>query len=95
MKNFIVCIFRLMQKNRRQSWEGHVDRRDKCRSIFEILADKPTRNSLLGRPKRGWEGYIRTDIKEIGVSTGNWIDLAQDRDCWRVFDIAALSLEVP
>ena len=23
------------------------------------------------------------DLKEIGINTGNWVDLAQDRDYWR------------
>jgi hypothetical protein len=31
----------------------------------------------------GWEGGIKTDIKEIGWEEVDWIDLAQDRDNWR------------
>ena len=27
-----------------------------------------------------WEDNVRIDLKEIGVSTRNWIDSAQDRD---------------
>ena len=26
-----------------------------------------------------WEDNIRMDLKEIGINTGNWVDLAQDR----------------
>ena len=29
------------------------------------------------------ENNIRIDIREIGTSTRNWIDSAQDRDYWR------------
>ena len=32
----------------------------------------------LGRPRRRWE-----DLKDIGITTGNWVDLAQGRDYWR------------
>ena len=35
------------------------------------------------------------DLEEIGVSAGNWVDLAQDRDYWRAFVNAALDLRVP
>jgi hypothetical protein len=31
-------------------------------------------------PKRRWEDNIRMDLKEIGINTINWVDLAQDRD---------------
>ena len=34
-------------------------------------------------------------LKEIGINTRNWVDLAQDRDYWRVFVNAALNLRVP
>ena len=32
------------------------------------------------RPRRRWEDNIRMDLKEIGINTRNWVDLAQDRD---------------
>ena len=34
------------------------------------------------------------DLEEIGISAGNWVDPAQDRDCWRVLVNAALNLRV-
>ena len=39
-----------------------------------------------------WEDDIRKDIKEIGISTRNWIDSAQDKDYWGDFVNAALNL---
>ena len=48
----------------------------------------------LGRPRRRWDDYNRTDLKEIGVSARNWVDLAQDRDYWRALVNAALNLLV-
>ena len=54
----------------------------------------PTRRIPLGRPRCRWDDYNRTDLKEIGVNTRNWVDLAQDRDYWRALVNAALNLRV-
>ena len=35
------------------------------------------------------------DLEEIGISAGNWVDLAQDGDFWRALVNAALNLRVP
>ena len=35
------------------------------------------------------------DLEEIGINVGNWVDLAQDRDYWRVLVNAALNLQIP
>jgi hypothetical protein len=50
------------------------------RSAFKILTGTPAGKRPLGRPRRRWEGNIRMDFKEIGISTRNWVDSAQDRD---------------
>jgi hypothetical protein len=46
------------------------------KSVFKILIGKIS----LGRPRRRWEDNIRMGLKEIGVNTGNCVDLDQDRD---------------
>ena len=48
----------------------------------------------LGRPRRRWEDNIRMNLREIGINTRNWVDLAQDRDYWRALVNAALNLRV-
>ena len=40
------------------------------------------------------EDIIRMDVKEIGISTKNWVDLAQDTEYWRALVKAALNLWV-
>ena len=40
----------------------------------------PAGKRPLGRPRHRWEDNIRMDLKEIGINTRNWVDLAQDRD---------------
>ena len=72
-----------MIKSRRLRWAGHVARMEEGRSAFKILTGKHTGKRPLGRPRLRWEDNIRMDLEEIGISTGNSVDLAQDRDYWR------------
>ena len=65
------------------------------RSAFKISTGKPTGKRPLGRPRRRWEGNIRMDLEEIGISAGNWVDSAQDRNYWRALVNVALNLRVP
>jgi hypothetical protein len=65
------------------------------RSAFKILTGKPTGKIFLERPRRRWEDNIRMDIKKIGIETRNWVDSAEDRDCWRALVKKKLNLRVP
>jgi len=38
----------------------------------------------LGRPRRRWEDNIKMDLQEVRCGGMNWIELAEDRDKWRV-----------
>ena len=86
-------IVRMLQC-RRLRWAGYVDRIEEGRSSFRILAGKPTGKRSLRRPRRRWEDNIRMDLEEIGINAGNWVDSAQDRNCWRALVNAALNLQV-
>jgi hypothetical protein len=65
------------------------------RSAFKILTGTPAEKRPLGRPGPRWEDNIKMNLKEIGINTRNWVDLAQDSDCWRALVNAALNLWVP
>ena len=65
------------------------------RSVFKILTGKPTGKKPLESPRHKWKDNIRMDLKEIGVSTSNWVDTAQYMEYWSVFVNAALNLGVP
>ena len=41
-----------------------------------------------------WEDNIWMNFEEIGVSAGNWVDSAEDRDYWRAPVNAALILRI-
>jgi hypothetical protein len=51
----------------------------------------------LGRPRRRWVDNIKMDLRDtcIGWDGGDWIDLAKDRDQWRVLVNAVMNLRVP
>ena len=68
-----------MIKFRRLRWAGHVARTEEG-SAFKILTGRPTGKGPLGRPMHRWEDYIKMHLKEIGINTRIWVDLAQDRD---------------
>ena len=76
-------------KSRRLSSEGHVAEWEK------IITGKPAEKIVLGRLMCRWEDNIKIYVKEIGISTRNWVDSAQDRDYWGALQNAALNLRVP
>jgi hypothetical protein len=43
---------------------------------------KARRKESLGRPRHRWYDGIRTDLREIGWGTVEWIQLAHDRGRW-------------
>jgi hypothetical protein len=52
------------------------------RNAYRILVGKPDGKRPLGRPRRMWMDDIKMDHREIGWDSGDWIDMAQDRDRW-------------
>ena len=66
--------------------------REEC---FQILIGKPTGKRSLGRPRSRWEDNIRSDLEEIGINAGNWVDSAHDIVYWRAHVNVALNLRVP
>jgi hypothetical protein len=71
-----------MIKFRRLRWASHVARMEEGRSVYKILTSTFAGKSPLGRPRCKREDNIRMDLKEIGINTRNWVDSAQDRNCW-------------
>jgi len=62
---------------------------------IEDLVEKPEGKRPLGRPRCRWEDSIKMDLQEVGCGRMDWIDLAQDRDSWRVIVNAVMNLHVP
>jgi hypothetical protein len=53
------------------------------RDVYRVLVRKPEGKNLFERQRRRWEDGIRTDFREIGWGSVDWIQLAQVRDRWR------------
>jgi hypothetical protein len=65
------------------------------RGVYRVLVGKPEGKRPLVRPRRRWEDNIKMDLQEVGCWGMNWIQLAQDRDRWRVLVNAVVNLRVP
>ena len=42
------------------------------RSAFKMLTGISTGKIPIGRPRRRWEGNVRTNLKEININMRNW-----------------------
>jgi hypothetical protein len=71
-------------KSRRMRRSGHVARMGTKGKAQRILVGKPEGKRPLGRRRRRWVDNIKMDLREIGWDGMDWIDLAQDRDQWRL-----------
>jgi hypothetical protein len=80
-------------KSRRMRWAGHVARMGEGRIVNRV--GKPEGKRPLGRPRRKWEDNIKMDLQEVDGSCVDWMELAQDRDRWRVLVGTVRNLRVP
>jgi hypothetical protein len=64
------------------------------RNVYKVLMGKPEGKRPLGRPRRRWEDGIRMDLREIGLRSVDWIQLAQDRDRWWALVNTVMNLRV-
>jgi hypothetical protein len=65
------------------------------KNAYRILAGKREGKRPLGRPKLGWVDNIKMDLREIEWGDTDWVDLAQDRDQWRVLVNSVMNFRVP
>ena len=76
-------------------WVGHVARMRERRGVYRVLVGKPEGKRPLGRPRRRFEDNINMDIQDVGCGGMDWIELALDRDRWRVLVGVVMNLRVP
>jgi hypothetical protein len=81
-------------KSRRMRWAGHVARMGEERKVNKVLVGKLEGKGPLGIPRRRWEDGIRMDLREIGLGSVDWIQLAQDGDRWQAVVSAVMNLRV-
>jgi hypothetical protein len=54
------------------------------RGVRRVLVGNPEGKRPLGKPRRRWEDNVKMDLQELGGGRGDWMELAEDRDRWRV-----------
>ena len=55
-------------------------RMEDWRGVHKVSVGKPEGKRPLGKPRRRWEDNIKMDLLEVGRGSGDWMELAQDRD---------------
>ena len=84
-----------MVKSRRMRGAGHIPHVVERRGVDRILVGKLEGKRPLGIPRHRWKDNIKMDLQEVGCGGMHWIELAQDRDRWRVRVNAVVNLQVP
>ena len=81
-------------KSRRMRWAGNVARMEEVRGVHKVLVGKPEGKKPLGRPRLRWEDNNKMDLEEVGRGCGDWVELAEDRDRWRVLVSTVMNFRV-
>jgi hypothetical protein len=63
---------------------GHVACAGDRRGVYRVLVGKPEGKRPLGRPRLKWEDNIKIDLKNVTWGGIDWIEMAQDKDGWRL-----------
>jgi hypothetical protein len=63
-------------------------------NAYRIVVVKPEGKGPQRRSRRRWVDNIKMDLREIGLGGMDWIDLAQNRDQWRVIMNTVMNLRV-
>jgi hypothetical protein len=64
------------------------------RGAYRVSVGKPEGKRPLGKTRRRWENKIKMDLQKVGWGAMYWIDLAQNRDCWRGLVNAVMNFRV-
>ena len=69
-------------------------RTEEGRGVHKVLVGKPEGKRPLRRTRRRWEDNIKMDLQEVGRDSGDWMELAQDRDSWRALMSTVMNFRV-
>ena len=69
-------------------------RMEEGRGVHRVLVGKSEGERPLGGPRRRWEDNIKMDLQEVGRGSGDWMELAKDRDRWRALVSTVMNFRV-
>jgi hypothetical protein len=64
-------------------------------NAYRVLVGKSEEKRILGRLRRRWENIIKMGMRGIEWVGMYWINLAEDREQWRVLVNTVMNLQVP
>ena len=70
-------------------------RTEEGRGVHKVLVGNLREREPLGRPRRRWEDNIKMNLQQVGRGCGDWMELSQDRDRWRVLVSMVANFQVP
>ena len=73
----------------------HAARMGDGRSAYRLLVGSPEGKRPFRRSRNKWEDNIKNGLFKKLDGGLEWIDLAQDKDRWRVLVNAVMNLRVP
>ena len=65
------------------------------RDAYSILVGKPEGKRPISETQAQMGGNIQSSLQEVKYWGMDWIELAEDKDRWRVFVTAVMNLQVP
>jgi hypothetical protein len=65
------------------------------RASYRVMKGRPEEKRSPERPRRRWENSAKANVQEVGWSSMDWINLAQDRNRWRAVVTAVMNLRLP
>jgi transposase len=60
-----------------------------------MLVGKPEGKRPLGRSRRRWVDNIKINLRDVGLSGVDWINLAQDTGQWKALVNTVMNLGAP
>jgi hypothetical protein len=94
MRSNVICTYCELLRWR-IGWAWHITRRGENISTYKIFAGTPEGRRAIGRHMHRLEDVINMDLTKRIRRGVHWIQLAQNRDKWRVLVNTTIKLRTP